>query len=77
MFQYPERVFNRFPEYREIRALLEKESRRKAALFYLRWKLRPSPSYVLMSNTVGTCILEMMVCSQNCLFANILQSTCK
>jgi len=47
MFQYPKRVFNLFPEYREVSVPLDKESRLTGALFYLRWKLRPSPSCVL------------------------------
>jgi len=47
MFLYPKRVFNLFPEYREISIPLDKESRLTGALFYLRWKLTPSPSCLL------------------------------
>jgi len=47
MFQYPKRVFNLFPEYREISVPLDKKRRLTGALFYLRLKMRPSPSCVL------------------------------
>jgi hypothetical protein len=47
MFQYTEHVFNLFPEYREISVPLYNESRRRGALFYLRWNFRPCPNCVL------------------------------